>query len=221
MTSLELTSELLASLVDHLYQEGQDAFRQGHLRESMIWYAQCLEMLKELGDHKGMISTVLYYAGTIYRLSVEHSQALGFFEAVLRLEQGQEIQESTADTLRLVGEGLAEIGYVERARPVLFQAIEMYQALDLPEKGDRARERMDRLGTESGAERPALVLNEQALEFAIRVGEEPVTGLAVEVDATVSWRALGGLTRSVAIGRIHPWNVIWDNPFSLDAIPSL
>ncbi len=90
----------------------------------------------------------------------------------------------------------------------------MYQALHLQEKNDQAQQRMDELKTESQADRSEFIQNkDQALEFVIRVGEEPVTGLTVELDGALGWKTFGGLDQEVAVGRVHPWNVICANPY--------
>lgn len=90
----------------------------------------------------------------------------------------------------------------------------MYQALHLQEKSDQTRKKMNELGTENKTDMSVFIQNKnEPLEFIIRMGEEQVTGFIVELNGTVKWRTFGGLSQKVAIGRIHPWNVICANPY--------
>jgi tetratricopeptide (TPR) repeat protein len=200
MGNPEMTPEVMAGLVQHSYNEGAAAYHAGQAGQAMVWFAQCLDTLRSLGDNEEMASALLFYAGAIYAGAGQSAQAAAFMEAVANLQQRQGPDQPTAQTLETVGGILAEIGYPAVACRVLGAALVMDEKLGLGESGRKTRQALQRLVVQ-----PAAACSH---EFTIRIGQQAVSRFSVTADGQLAWSDWHGDVGAVPMGLAAPWNAI-------------
>jgi tetratricopeptide (TPR) repeat protein len=206
MESPELTPLMLGSLANHLRDEGMAAYQRDDLRQAMIWFAQCLDVLRQIGHNEEMISMLLYHIGMVYGLIGNNAQALAFFEASADIQQNQTVEEATADTLHLIGRAIVASGYPEAAQSVLGKAGDMYRALKLRAKSEQVQEEIKNLAPRGHA--VSTSTTGKPREFAVRVGAEEAVRFTVSPTGAVNWGKFGGLSQPIPLGDKYPWDIV-------------
>ncbi len=217
MESPTLTPQMMGELANHLRNEGMAAYQRNDMREAMIWFAQCLSVLRQIGHNEELICMLLYHIGMIYGLAGKNTQSIAFFEASARIQENQDIEEATADTLHLIAQSIDAIEYPTRAQPVLEKALAMYEALNLQTKANQLRTEIKHLDKKPDR-RPlgAKTSDSRSYRFAICLDTQELASFTVTPNGVVHWSPTQSMhwgdsqsgVKSIPMGRSYPWYVV-------------
>jgi hypothetical protein len=192
---------MLGELVQHLYTEGMTAYEKKDDNQALAWFAQCLDVLRQLGQNVEWYSAICYQVGLLFALHGEAEQSTAFLDAVGTIQQQQPPDAPTVQTLIQVGKILAQIGQPGRARRLLESAAAMAATLGGPAEGP-AGEILTSL-------QEIAVVPACDWEFTIRLELQPASRFTVTAGGEIIWSDFRGELGAVPLGSGAPWNVVW------------
>jgi tetratricopeptide (TPR) repeat protein len=194
----------LAQLVHHLHNEGKMALQIGRSSLAHIWFAQCLSVLKQIGNSEDFISQILFYLGQTVIYFGETEQAIACFEAAANIQKRQGKGEPEADCFYAAGSSIANHEDYPKAFKVFTEALKIYESIGAREKINWTKRELDKLsGQIKDAEQP-----DEPLEFAIYVEGQVLDKFTVSPDGEVKWHHLTGFNQPVVMGAVRPWQVV-------------
>ncbi len=196
-----MSPEMLGELVQRLYTEGMTAYEKKDDNQSLAWFAQCLDVLRQLDSNAEWYSAICYQVGLLFALHGETEQSTAFLDAVGAIQQQQSPDLPTVQTLVQVGGILARIGESGRARRLLECAAAMEATLDVAS---------DSVVAEALASLPeSEVVPARDWEFTIRLELQPASRFTVTAGGEIVWSDFRGELGAVPLGSGAPWNVVW------------
>jgi tetratricopeptide (TPR) repeat protein len=199
-----LRPQELAQLVHHLHNKGKMALQMGNSNHAHIWFAQCLSVLKQIGNNEDFISQVLFYLGQTRIYFGETQQVIAFCEAAANIQKRQGQGEPEADCFYAAGSCIADFGDYPKAFKVFSEALRIYERIDATKKVNLTKRELDKLsGQIKDTDQP-----DEPLEFAIYVEGQVLDKITVSPEGEVKWHDLTGFSQAVVMGAVRVWQVV-------------
>ncbi|MBN1287440.1 MAG: hypothetical protein JXB47_18710 [Anaerolineae bacterium] len=180
-----LEPRALAELVRRLYHEGTTSLNQGNPLHASIWYAQCLNTIRQLGDNEDFMSKVLFDLGKAQAYLAPPGQAVACFEAAAYIQTGVGSGETEADCIHMAGTAIAMLEDYPRAQRLLDQAAKMYRNLELGEKARTVQKALAEVSAQAEVSLEGVTLTPH--DFIIHIGGRTLAHFKVSSSGKVKW----------------------------------
>jgi tetratricopeptide (TPR) repeat protein len=210
-----MTPEMFTGLLNHLFQEGRGASQKRDMYRASMWYAQCLSIIKQLGNNEEFMSMVLYYYGEAIAHSNQSQQAIACLEASANIQKQMGNGEAEADCFYMVGSFIAALEDYEKAKKHLTEALRRYRGLNNRQKIAATEDELKKVTANLPKIRRISKSSDETLDFGIFVDKQMMERFSVSVDGEVKWYKVKGFNKSVAMGLANAWQVVCTNyPYS-------
>lgn len=194
----------LTQLAHYLNNQGMMALQAGGSTRAHIMFAQCLYVLKEIGNNDDFISQVLFSLGQSVIYYGEKQQAIACCEAAVNIQKRQGKGEPEADCFYAAGSWIANLEDYPKAFKIFYEALKIYENIGAIEKTNMTKKELDQLsGRIESAEQP-----DGPLEFAIYVESQMLDKFTISSEGEVKWHYLTGFNQPLALGTERPWQVV-------------
>lgn len=198
----QMTPEMLAGLLQHVFREGMTAFEQNYMDRAGQWFTQCLSILHGLGGNKEFLSQVMFYLGYVMAFSNEPQQAAAFLLSSASIQKSMGKTEAEADCFFTTGSVLGDLKAYRAAESCLLEASQRYHELGLPDKFSAVEKER---ATFASHEEDRFSPDNGMLEFGIYADTDFLAKLSVSTEGEVTWCDGESPQEPVPIGLAVHW----------------